>query len=478
MTGRWHPTTPDPGSGVPGPASGAAGNLPDESVVADLALDAALDLAPAGGTTGDDGLLALAASVRGTAVRGTSVLPTTAPPPVAPGTVTVAAPSRSVRRRRSRPRRLGTAATLAASAAVMALGAELALQPGIGPAVPGAWTSARLAHHQGLVVMAPSGSPASAGSRVVTVSCPGRHDCLAIAGAPGRPVLMLSSDGGATWGRQPIPVPVTSLDAVFCASTEVCWVVGAGGGHAVALATGDGGRSWTSETLPGGIATLRSISCAGVEVCWAVGDGTSGTAAVVATTDGGTTWRAQQVPTGVTELGDVSCTTVRQCWAGGSATDGPAVVATADGGARWARVSLPAGGRAGGPVTVTSVTCSAPGTCWATETGGHGTVVLAHGQAGWHATARVGTRGSPSATGGSGAVYEATTGCGAGCAIPTGGAADHALAVIEGTGSPVSGTASPRSALDCPSTVQCWILEGSGSGFSAASLAPSSPLQA
>ena len=458
MTGRRRhlaavPAAPD------GAVPDGAVPVPDEAVVAALALDAALDLAPGPHPAGDDDLLRVASAVRASAPRHGAARPALAF--ACPG------PARPARRRGGR-RRAATVATLAASVATIAVGADLALPSGVGPAGHVAAGALRLARSHGAVVLAPAGGAAGDGARVAGITCPGRAHCLAWAGSDGHAVLAASRDAGARWTHRPPPGGATVVADVQCGTPERCWLVGGSGTGAVVEVSVDGGRTWTAGSLPGGIAELRSISCAGVAICWAVGTTAGGGPVVVTTADGGTQWTAQSLPAGLTGLQSVACPTATSCWAGGTATSTgagsttAAVVATADGGTRWHRVALPVTAAGGGPSAVTSVTCASPRSCWAVEAS-HGTAAVLTAAGGtWQEAGATGTRG--------GAVYAAGTTCTASCAPPSGSAAARALAAVEGgTAGDLTGRTG-AGALACATAVECWVVIATGSASAARAL--------
>lgn len=484
-------------------------HLPDDAVVTALALDVAIDLAghpwafpdrggrPVDGA--DDDLLEMATVVRAIGAADRALAGPTTRPPITPAAVSppldpsstapvlslrpvvlppMAAPPRRVRRRDRR--RQVVAVAVAASAVALAIGADLALQAGggAGPADAG-WAlpaTVRMTLASDRVVLAPPGGGPSSADRITAVSCMTDQHCLAVADADGHAVIAVSNDGGTTWQRQSAPV-AAELSAILCATPAHCWAVGSAGtgsrgNEAVILTTSDGGRTWSTGSVPAGVGSLQSISCATVETCWAVGSAGGGTgAAIVATSDGGRTWSTEPVPVGVGSLASVSCPVAETCWAGGQAAGDATVVATTDGGRTWERQALPTDDTAvddtavDDAATVSSITCTPALTCWAAATDGAGTVtVLAGGPDGWHVSARAG--------GGGISGFVASPGCATGCRAPEqGGAANTALATIEGGTAAALRGRTTTGAVTCPTARECWLVRTSGTGFTSTALA-------
>ena len=172
----------------------------------------------------------------------------------------------------------------------------------------------------GVAAPADAGSPAAAGLRALMgVSCPTTSDCLAVGSADtGAPVVVATSDAGATWTVTPTPPGAETLGAVECWSAERCLVGGSGFGDAGALyRTLDGGLTWhvTPAVVPGGF--FLSISCHTAAFC--VAGGPFGY--IFRSLDAGRTWDEQRL-TNASMTNALDCITTTVCqgvgWSGGA----------------------------------------------------------------------------------------------------------------------------------------------------------------
>jgi photosystem II stability/assembly factor-like uncharacterized protein len=141
-------------------------------------------------------------------------------------------------------------------------------------------------------------------------------------------VLLVTSDGGATWKRQRFFLPQRGVDvAFFDASTG--WLVTDAG---AVLATTDGGAGWTvMEQVD---LTAKAIAAGGSGRAWVAGNATgaageSGASAVLRTVDGGETWRRTRF--GMAQLADVAFTDDRH----GVLIALDRIWSTRDGGRSW-----------------------------------------------------------------------------------------------------------------------------------------------
>ncbi len=183
-----------------------------------------------------------------------------------------------------------------------------------------------------------------------------------------------TTNGGATWQRQTVPSALGIVGQVSCPTTsecitvgQVCCVVGEGGGPATIMRTTDGGATWQTEAVPVGLSDLSSVTCLSVTKCTAVGDTSSLAPAVVTTTDGGTTWQTQAAPGGIGPLNAIACPSTTVCITVGSpgpVMSGLAVFSTSDGGTTWTEDPLPAGVFGVG-VALVDIACSSPTACTA-----------------------------------------------------------------------------------------------------------------
>jgi photosystem II stability/assembly factor-like uncharacterized protein len=289
--------------------------------------------------------------------------------------------------RGDQPRSL--AGWLALSGASFVLGAAGAIVPtseAVGVPAPAGWSL-----HQ------------APGSTLTSVACPSRSNCWAVGmyGSPGTESsaeILASSDGGRSWTEQQVPDAVQtgsgSLAAVSCPDTETCWAVGqdppSSGADSVpiVLATTDGGATWTTQTLPVQMGPgLTGLSCADDQHCVTVGtEVTAGGASPAAffTADGGRNWEASNAPNSQLGLSQVDCPTANVCFATSPNFASPqnpgGVDKSVDGGSTWntsysgsnsGAISCPTANAcmsisATGPATV--ITTTNGGSTWATGT--------------------------------------------------------------------------------------------------------------
>ncbi len=195
-----------------------------------------------------------------------------------------------------------------------------------------------------------------------SVVCPSTTVCFAVGYAAGTPLILATSNGGASWAQQATPASITAgqLLSVSCASTLDC--VGAGyvassdsdALSGLVLTTTNGGvgaSGWTERTLPGTNGPVESIACKSKTSCVAVGlQQYQAGGEVFYTGNGGATWSAGTVPKTTQPLGllGIACLSTTTCEAvgyqGEDAFEGTAVATrTTDGGKIWS-----------GPATVPS----------------------------------------------------------------------------------------------------------------------------
>jgi photosystem II stability/assembly factor-like uncharacterized protein len=128
------------------------------------------------------------------------------------------------------------------------------------------------------------------GMTVLTCACAGdaRHAWVAGWGTQdGAPLVYTTSDGGVSWRRLTIDVPVPSADAlqarqIAAAGAAHLWVTCAAG----VLATQDGGKTWALQKVAAG--RPQAIAAADEQHLVATTTGQP----VLATADGGQTWPA------------------------------------------------------------------------------------------------------------------------------------------------------------------------------------------
>jgi photosystem II stability/assembly factor-like uncharacterized protein len=225
---------------------------------------------------------------------------------------------------------------------------------------------------------APSATPSSRSVGVDgpgnSISCPTTSDCAALGlDAVG---ITRTTDGGRTWIPATVVAPTgTFVDGIDCPVASTCWAVGGSGTiltpePAAVLLSTDGGARWKSQPVPVGVEALTDISCATARRCVAVGVADFGSSEpsgveIVSTDDGGATWLTRPVPSGIGSLVAISCPNASLCVAVGSATtpsfaveaSGTAIIST-DGGVSWESEAVPSGAP-----PLNAISCSASGHC-------------------------------------------------------------------------------------------------------------------
>ena len=223
--------------------------------------------------------------------------------------------------------------------------------------------------------------------------------------APGAsvPLVLSTSDGGATWHSQDARGAGRSghLGSVSFVDSKHGWALGtsfgaSGGSTSVIIATTDGGVTWSAQNagIAGTDARLSSITFADAQHGWAVGsvyDDSAGTLSplILATTDAGATWYAQNAGNagnGGAQLASISFIDVRRGWAVGqsssqSGAQSAVILATTDGGATWRAQNA---GSAGSSAGLSDVAFSDAAHGWAvgssydsSQSGGFSFLILA-----------------------------------------------------------------------------------------------------
>lgn len=235
------------------------------------------------------------------------------------------------------------------------------------------------------------------------------------------PVLLVTSDGGATWSDIAVPIPVSvqqlpaynglpaettywpgEIDSLSCSAPGQCNVVGhtqstnpssPNGDEFVFLRTVDGGAHWTTTVLPetpaesndqvvvpGGqsvsMACPTALNCVVAASIFPVFLPQGGVVVVWKTTNGGQTW-SEHLATGVSTLASfspISCPTVDECWLVPEGTEGAPghsipkiLLKSTNGGRTWVQVPLPSFGPPSVPTgfSVYSISCPKSSQCFA-----------------------------------------------------------------------------------------------------------------
>lgn len=188
-----------------------------------------------------------------------------------------------------------------------------------------------------------------------------------------------TTDDGATWQQQSLPVGVAVLAAnLSCPTTTTCFAIGFDelGHKYVLVTTTNSGTTWTASSLPAGLVYVTGMDCPTATDCLAVGFGSTSSTQLEVTTDGGTTWRALSGPSYPDSVSvyfsGVSCSSATSCELAGSANfnDGFSTVATfastSDFGQSWTTYSIPGQGNFDSGDQPTSVSCGSAAACVAT----------------------------------------------------------------------------------------------------------------
>jgi hypothetical protein len=235
---------------------------------------------------------------------------------------------------------------------------------------------------------------------VNSVSCPAAGACVAVGSyqdVGGDPLGLLLAQSTGVWAPSQATLPGgassypnVNLTSVSCASAGSCTAVGDyvdNGDYQQGLLINYRRSAWRPGARvapPAGAAanpqiTVNAVSCAAVGSCTAVGSfvDAAGNPVAFAVSETGWVWgTAQTVPlpagapaTGSSSLTSVSCTAAADCTAVGWYTDANGAIqgllATQSAG-EWApgvEAVLPATPASQPNVTLSSVACSAPGTC-------------------------------------------------------------------------------------------------------------------
>ncbi len=196
------------------------------------------------------------------------------------------------------------------------------------------------------------------------LSCPDAQTCgTIVVDGSDHYVLAVSSDGGSTWGAQPLPVDAASfaISGLSCSSSTDCVVVGWESpnesipGTGVALATTNGGQTWAQPALPSDLQT-HYVHCFAGGDCVAVGTNagnlcsgsscSSGSDSIQVeaaySIDAGATWTASSLPVLHTQVSwrGVSCGSASSCVLTTAGLPGFTELISSDGGKTWSDTAL------------------------------------------------------------------------------------------------------------------------------------------
>ncbi|MDQ6797683.1 MAG: hypothetical protein M3011_06615, partial [Actinomycetota bacterium] len=192
------------------------------------------------------------------------------------------------------------------------------------------------------------------------ISCPSATECVA-----GGSSIIVTTDGAASFSRATLPFgQVSNLAQITCPSTTTCLALGNSASDAtlpLVVATTDKGGSWHGLTLPADVTFVSAISCPSTASCYAAG-ATAAQPVVLVSKNGGATWRETLLPRAVTGVSGVSCPNVATCVAVGTVAGGPSISTTTNSGRSWSERAVPAAvGQLGGVDCPTTTACYSTG---------------------------------------------------------------------------------------------------------------------
>ena len=170
---------------------------------------------------------------------------------------------------------------------------------------------------------------------VTAVDCRPRGSCTALGTVDGHVATLAPAGAGGAWAvGGPLPPAASSATSLSCTDDEDCWATTSNAvdsAHAVGgiASTSDGGAAWAFETVPVGTGQLNAVTCSRASApstststtttgtaasCTAVGttstviNGTRvGQGIVLTSANGGVTWGSAPVSPTAADLLDVSC---------------------------------------------------------------------------------------------------------------------------------------------------------------------------
>lgn len=184
-------------------------------------------------------------------------------------------------------------------------------------------------------------------SELSSVACTDRSVCL-VAGADNLSGVILRKVG-SSGGWHPVRIPATGpLQALSCLDSGTCYAA-SGGSNAVVLVTSDGGASWGSVGSLGSTASVTSMACLTFAECLVAGYRPSGryssSGVLLRSTDSGHSWTELAPGSLLDEVDDVECGEGTCLASGARAQSGGDSVGAAlrspDRGASWSLAELP-----------------------------------------------------------------------------------------------------------------------------------------
>jgi hypothetical protein len=231
----------------------------------------------------------------------------------------------------------------------------------------------------------PSPNVAGIEQALVGIACISKSQCWAIGngfGAP--PTSIIERWNGTSWSLVKAPDPGdpgSQLRDVACASATQCFAVGwhfnANDARGFPLIDAWDGSHWTAVHPPtpmGHEGVLEGVACASSSRCWAVGEeftnNSTGASKTLVETWNGVSWSVVASPNSSSALengfSSVSCLAPGLCWAVGSTVEnagGNATLAARWDGSSWSRV--PTANSSRPENFLQGVSCASRVDCWA-----------------------------------------------------------------------------------------------------------------
>ncbi|MCL6104192.1 MAG: hypothetical protein M1483_00895 [Actinobacteria bacterium] len=216
-----------------------------------------------------------------------------------------------------------------------------------------------------------------------TIDCPTPDYCFAAGtenNGQGTPLILSTTNGGASWSPETVPISSFSPQSVSCPTSTTCWLSGTNGSpnnqQGVVLTTSNSGATWTVQTIPSAVGDIATVYCPTTGVCLAGGyllNSTSiGGAVMLTTNDSGALWTETPLPSSVDAVYSISCPNSVDCWAmasSGVAGSLPISLATTDSGKSWSEIPLAQGVTSVSLYSSTSLSCPSTAFCWTVGTG-------------------------------------------------------------------------------------------------------------
>jgi photosystem II stability/assembly factor-like uncharacterized protein len=210
---------------------------------------------------------------------------------------------------------------------------------------------------------------------MTTLSCPSAGSCIAVtsASSPDAPAhSFVTGDAGMTWSTTTLETGFVP-DALSCPTTSNCTTTGflrvppdgVTSPAGAVLYTGDGGTTWSKSDLPVPVGTRSTLSCTSGATCFATFfSGASSDSSVLRSVDGGASWTVIAQLSGQLATG-LSCPSQQLCTEGGDvlvqdALKSGTISASTDAGASFLAAVVPSN-----TLAILSVSCPDTAECFA-----------------------------------------------------------------------------------------------------------------